>query len=429
MIEHSAIAQAAQASYGRLIAFLAARSHDLASAEDALADAFVAALERWPVEGVPSRPEAWLLTTARRRLIDQARHQEVVAEAAMALQRLAEEAEERANRADAFPDERLTLLFVCAHPAIDQAARTPLMLQTILGLDAARIAAAFVVQPAAMGQRLSRAKAKIRDARIAFELPAPEALAARLDCVLDAIYAAYGSGWEDVLGVDLRRKDLAADALQLGQMLIELLPGQPEALGLVALMLFCESRHGARRSAQGAFVPLSQQDPGRWSPPLIAQANQILSEAATHGRMGRFQLEAAIQAVHAHRAHSGATDWEAIALLYEGLVRHGPSLGALVGRAAAVAQVRGADAGWALLHGLPAARIATFQPYWACAAHLAVQRGRRAEAADYYERAIDLSPDPAQRAFLEARARENAAASRPPGPDPGTAPTHRPSGQ
>jgi RNA polymerase sigma-70 factor (ECF subfamily) len=303
-----------------------------------------------------------------------------------------------------FPDERLKLLFICAHPAIDAAARTPLMLQTVLGLDASRIASAFLVQPSAMGQRLSRAKAKIRDAGIAFELPEAEELPTRLDAVLEAIYAAYGSGWEDVAGADPRRKGLAVEAIDLGRLLLRLMPSEPEAQGLLALMLHCEARRGARRTATGGYVPLSEQDVARWSQPMIEEAEQFLTAAARAGRIGRFQLEAAIQSVHAQRARTGHTDWEAIALMYEGLVRLAPTIGSLVGRAAAVAEARGAGTGWALLEAIPAEAIKSYQPYWALAAHLLNRLQRSEEAAAAYSRAIGLCEDPAMRAFLARQA-------------------------
>src|SRR6202022_3774733 len=201
---HAAIEAVARNSYGRLIAFLAARSGDVAGAEDALGAAFVAALKRWPEDGLPQKPEAWLLHAARNRLIDAARRNQIRQNSEKFLQQIAEEAQSVAATHQHFPDERLKLLFICAHPAIDAAARTPLMLQTVLGLDAARIASAFLVQPSAMGRRLTRAKTKIRDARIAFELPERKELPSRLDAVLEAIYAAYGSGWEDIAGADAR---------------------------------------------------------------------------------------------------------------------------------------------------------------------------------------------------------------------------------
>ncbi|HVI86901.1 MAG TPA: DUF6596 domain-containing protein, partial [Dongiaceae bacterium] len=252
----------------RLLAFLAARSRDVAAAEDALADACRLALETWPAQGVPDRPEAWLLTVARRRLLDQARHRQVRLEAEPDLLALTEEAVEMTSGDMVFPDERLKLLFICAHPAIDAGSRTPLMLQVVLGLDAARIAAAFVMQPAAMGQRLSRAKTKIRDAGIGFDLPRPRDLPERLGAVLAAVYAAYGSGWADPAAA-AERTGLAAEAIDLGRLLLQLMPAEPEVLGLVALMLFSAARRQARRDAAGNYVPLSEQDVSRWSLPLI----------------------------------------------------------------------------------------------------------------------------------------------------------------
>jgi predicted RNA polymerase sigma factor len=403
MNAREAVERAARDSYGRLLAFLAARSRDVAGAEDALADAFRAALETWSSAGVPEKPEAWLLTAARRRLIDDARHAQVHANSVPDLLAVTEEAQDVANTSAVFPDERLKLLFICAHPAIDAAARTPLMLQTVLKLSASRIASAFLVQPAAMGQRLSRAKTKIRDAGIRFELPEAHELPPRLDAVLEAIYAAYGSGWDDVAGADLRRKGLAVEAIDLGRLLLRFMPGEPEAAGLLALMLHCEARREARRTVKGAYVPLSEQDVALWSMPMIEEAERLLIAAERAGRIGRFQLEAAIQSVHARRALTGHTDWEAIALLYEGLVRVATTIGALTGRAAAVAEARDAVTGWALLQAIPAVSVKTYQPYWAVAAHLLMRMERFDESSAAYTRAIGLCEDPAMREFLERR--------------------------
>ena len=392
---------AARASYGRLLAYLAARWRDVARAEDALGDALLAALETWPRTGVPDNPVAWLLTAARRRLVDGARHAGVAAAAEADLKVMLDE---RADASPAaFPDERLALLFVCAHPAIDEAARTPLMLQTVLGLDAARIASAFLVAPATMSQRLVRVKAKIREACIRFEIPAPGELAARLDAVLEAIYAAYGSGWEDVAGADPRRHGLAEEAIWLGRLVARLRPDEPEAQGLLALMLHCEARRAARRDAAGAYVPLGFQDLRRWSRPMIEEAEEVLAGAARLKAAGRFQLEAAIQSVHAQRVRTGETDWEAVTLLYEGLLRHAPTMGARVAHAAALGQARDAEAGLAALDAIPPDEVATYQPYWALRGHVLKALGRAAEAGEAYERAIGLSEDPAVRAFLLGR--------------------------
>jgi RNA polymerase sigma-70 factor (ECF subfamily) len=388
-------------SYGRLVSFLAARCRDVARAEDALGEALVAALRAWPRDGVPDRPEGWLLTAARHRLIDGVRHDRVRADSAVTLRLAAAEAEEAAMRPD-FPDDRLALLFVCAHPAIDPAAHTPLMLQVALGLDAARIARAFLVSPAAMSQRLVRAKTRIRDTGIAFAVPGPAELAPRLEAVLQAVYAAYGTSWDDVAGADARLRGLAAEAVWLARVLVRLLPDAPEARGLLALLLHCEARRPARRGAAGEYVPLSEQDVSLWSRPLIDEAERELAAAATHGTPGRFQLEAAIQSVHVQRAVTGRTEWDAIALFYEALVRRAPTLGALVGRAAALGQARGAAAGLAALDAIEPGPAARYQPYWAVRAHLLAAGG--ADAGDAYARAIALSEDEAVRAFLTARA-------------------------
>jgi predicted RNA polymerase sigma factor len=396
---------AARASYGRLLAYLVRRSRDVAAAEDALGDAFVAALATWPRDGVPDRPEAWLLAAARRRLLDAARHAGVRARARPALEAVVDEAQGAASSLQGFPDERLALLFVCAHPAIDEGMRTPLMLQTVLGLDAARIAAAFLVPAATMGQRLVRVKTKIRDAGMRFAVPGPDELAPRLGSVLGAIYAAYGSGWDDVAGADTRRRGLAEEAIWLGRLVARLLADEPEALGLLALMLHCEARRAARRDAAGGYVPLGEQDVARWARPIIDEAEGVLRQASRAGRPGRFQLEAAVQSAHAMRAVTGRTDWEAIVLLYDALIQVAPTVGAEVARAAALAETCGAEAGVAALAAMPASTVAGYQPFWALRAHLLGSLRRATEAAPAYARAIALSDDPAVRSFLEEKER------------------------
>ncbi|MBB6669279.1 RNA polymerase sigma factor [Cohnella nanjingensis] len=395
------IDRAVRESYGRLIAYLAVRWRDVAAAEDALADAVVAALESWPRAGVPDKPEAWLLTAARRRLIDGARRASLQQQTLPALLAMTDRMEREGGAADvAFPDERLQMLFLCAHPDIDPAMRTPLMLNAVLGIDAARIASAFIVKPATMGQRLTRVKAKIREDRIQFELPDAEALPQRIDAVLEAIYAAYGSGWDDLAGVDPRRKGLTEEAISLGRLLVRFMPEEPEAQGLLAFMLHGEARREARRSETGSYVPLLEQEVSRWSVLHIEEAERCLNRAAQAGRIGRFQLEAAIQSVHAQRARTGRVEWEAIGLLYEGLVRLAPTIGSLVGRAAAVAEARGAETGLRLLEAIPSSAVEGYQPYWALRAHLLVRMRRREEARAAYRLAIGLCSDPAVRAYL-----------------------------
>jgi RNA polymerase sigma-70 factor (ECF subfamily) len=393
------IERVARESYGRLLAYLASHTRDVASAEDALSDALVAALTTWPRDGVPQKPEAWLLTTARNTFIDVVRHRQVALASEPTLLFLRGNAKET-TMCPEFPDERLKLLFVCAHPAIDPAMHTPLMLQTVLGLDAARIGQAFLVSPATMGQRLVRAKTKIRDGGIQFEVPQENELPRRLDAVLEAIYAGFGIGWEDMAGVDQRGRDLAEEAIWLGRVLLQLMPAEAEVRGLLALMLHCEARRKARRGRDGQYVPLSEQDPQQWSLPLIEEAERHLAEASRQGRPGRFQLEAAIQSVHSERARSGRTEWAAIELFYEQLIRISPTLGTRTGYAAAVAEANGPEAGLAILDAIDLRAVSGYQPYWAVRAHLLHRLGRLRQARHAFDRAIGLAEDPAVRQFL-----------------------------
>src|SRR5467141_4567856 len=396
------IERVARESYGRLVAYLSVHTHDLASAEDALSEALLKALTGWPRDGVPQNPEAWLLTTARHSLIDFFRHQRVALASEPDLLLLTQNPAEATLETN-FPDERLKLLFVCAHPAIDPAMHTPLMLQTVLGLDAVRIGHAFLISPTTMGQRLVRAKTKIRDGGIQFEIPQERELPQRLDAVLEAIYAAFGLGWDDMAGVDQRGRDLAEEAIWLGRVLLELMPKEAEVRGLLALMLHCEARRRARRGPDGRYIPLLAQDSQQWSQPLIEEAARNLAEASSRGRAGRFQLEAAIQSVHAERARSGRTEWAAIMLFYDQLVRIAPTLGTRTGYAAAVGEARGPEAGLAVLHGTDPDDVSGYQPYWAVRAHLLQRLGKTSEAAEAFDRAIGLAEDPAVREFLLQR--------------------------
>jgi RNA polymerase sigma factor (sigma-70 family) len=398
-----AIESVVRDSYGRLVAYLAARSGDVAGAEDALGDAFVAALKRWPAEGVPEKPEAWLLHVARNRMIDATRRKQVRQKSEKFLEQIAEEAAAVAKAHEYFPDERLKLLFVCAHPAIDPAARTPLMLQAVLGVDAAHIASAFLVSPAAMSQRLVRAKTKIRDAGIPFRVREPPELEERISFVLDAIYAAYTTGWESLMETASTHHALAAEAITLGRTLTQLMPREPEAYGLLALMLHCEARCRARYASDGQFVPLDQQDTALWSQSMIEEAEKHLRSAAAFKHMGRYQLEAAIQSIHANRARTGRIDWKEIALLYEGLVRIAPAIGSLVGRAVAIAQAGEPAAGFAALEQIPTDQTLDYQPYWAARGHLLQLLNRKDEARAAFDRAASLTDDPPLREYLFQR--------------------------
>jgi predicted RNA polymerase sigma factor len=398
---HSAIEAVARQSYSRLVSFLAARFRDVASAEDALSDAVVSALRTWPIQGIPSNPEAWLLQAAKHRLIDRVRHNRVRHENAQTLRLLLDEAEELSLTTQ-FPDDRLKLLFVCAHPAIDARIHTPLMLQTVLGLDVESIAAAFLVPAPTMGQRIARAKTKIRATGIAFEVPPANELSSRLSAVLEAIYAIYTRGWEDIEGIDSERSTLTDEAIWLARMTVELLPEEPEALGLLALLLYCEARGPARRGANGEYVPISVQDVAKWNREQIDAAESLLRRASLVNRAGRFQLEAAIQSAHIERLRGTPVDWKAIALLYEGLVRIAPTFGALLGRAAAVAEAYGPDRGLELLEQLasdPASE--THQSYWATRGFVLQRLGRLEESRSAFSSAIAITHDPAVRTFLQ----------------------------
>jgi predicted RNA polymerase sigma factor len=406
METHLIIEESARDAYGRLLSYLTVNWRDLHAVEDAIGDAFLAALETWSKDGVPDKPEARLLTAARRKLIDRARRTRISEIALPTLLTMSEDTQHLASSNSAFPDERLRMMFLCTHPAIDPVMRTPLMLQTVLGIDAARIASAFIIKPSTMSQRLTRLKAKIRIERLTFEMPDAEEIPNRLDSVLETIYAAYGSGWDEAGIVDSPRKSLAEEAIYLGRLLLQFAPREPEVYGILALMLHCEARRDARHDNEGNYIPLSEQDCTGWKQDLIMEAEECLRTASQAGGIGRFQLMAAIQSVHAQRLWTGRIEWEAIAQLYEGLVRINPTLGTLVGRAAAVAEAYGSEHGVTLLEVLSSAEVVSYQPYWALAGHLYKQQQRKEEARSFYSRAIGLSTDVSIRQFLSRQAAE-----------------------
>lgn len=396
----SAVERVARDAYGRLVAMLAYRWNDIAAAEDAMADALAAALVRWPENGVPDSPEAWLVAAAKNRLREAARHQAVVDDAAPALVAMIER---RDPPASSMSDRRLNLMFACAHPAIDEAVRTPLMLQAVLGLDSKRIAAAFVVPPATMAQRLVRAKQKIRDARVPFEAPDPADTSERLEPVLEGIYAAFGTGWHDAENPSSPGpgQSLASEALFLAHLLGELLPRQPEVLGLLALMKFSHARRNARFRDDGAFVPLATQDCARWDKVAIQEADALLLRAASHRTPGPFQLEAAIQSAHCQRLFSGVTPWRAIAMLYEALNHVAPTLASRVAHAAALVEIQREDEAIALLDQLATAADFDYQPYWVVYAHAARAKGQPRHARVCLLRALELTTAPSLRAYIQ----------------------------
>ncbi len=397
----------ARRSYGKLVAFLASRTRDVASAEDALAEAFASALVDWPANGCPRNPEGWLLTVARRKLIDSVRRRQTGEAAGTQLQILAEGLEDAAAQAERdmqIPDKRLALLFACAHPAIEAGIRAPLMLQVVLGLDGETIASAFLVSPAAMRKRLSRAKEKIQQAGIPFSIPEREELPHRLDAVLEAIYAGFAEGWTDPSGTDAIRRDLTDEAIFLARLVVELLPQEAEGLGLLALMLHAEARRPARRNAAGEYVPLAEQDPAQWNSQMIEEAEGLLYQASRLETIGRYQLEAALQSAHAHRRRAGHNNWAEVVQLYDALFAITGSPVVAINRALAIAELHGPEAATeAIKDSATDGRLNEYQPYWAARAELLSKTGAHDEARQAYEMAIGLERDMTVRAFLQKR--------------------------
>jgi RNA polymerase sigma-70 factor (ECF subfamily) len=392
----------ARESYGRLVAFLAARTRDVAGAEDALGEAFSAALRKWPVDGVPDNPDAWLLTAARRRQTDDTRRKQTRKAGEQHVQLIAEEIDAMVDAPGAIPDRRLALMFACAHPAIEPGMRTPLILQTILGLTADDIAAAFLTPPKTMGQRLVRAKTRIRDAGIPFRVPDSEELPERLAAVLDAIYAAYTKGWNE-LG-DTAAPELTGEAIWLGQLLVSLLPAEPEAKGMLALMLYTTARRAARRDATGAYVPLERQDTTLWDRPMLALAENLMRQANAAGPSGRYQLEAAIQSAHVARRITGVANWQAVVALYDHLLSLTGSPVVVLNRAVARAELDGPRAALSELAALDAdQRMLSYQPYWAAKGQLLALAGDVERAVEALTVAVGLTTDEAVKGHLLER--------------------------
>jgi len=388
--------QVARASYGRLVALLAARCRDLAAAEDAVAEALRAALETWPERGIPDRPEAWLMTVAKRSAGASRARAATAARALPDLLRMAGDMEDTGS--DSFPDHRLGLMFACTHPEIDPATQTALMLQAVLGLPAERIASAFLTSPAAMGQRLSRAKARLRRTGASFQRPDPEEIAPLLVPVMEAILAAAALGWENVPGSDPGRVDLADEAIWLAETLAALAPQDPEPKGLLALLLYIRAREPARRTG---YVPLAEQDPALWDLALIGRANAILRQAGAMGRFGRFQCEAALQAVYCESGATGSRNLPALRTLHAALERLCPTLGGAVAAAAVDMELSGPQTALDRLDALPGSE--RFQPAWALRAECLRRLDRTAEQAHALQQAMGLTEDGALRDWLMRR--------------------------
>lgn len=391
------MAQVARASYGRLIGILSARNGDIAAAEDALSDALQAALATWPDEGVPHNPEGWLVRVARNRMTDA--HRRALKQHPLPIEEHGLTVSD-SNKVET-EDPRLPLLFVCAHPGIAEPARGPLMLQAVLGFTAAEIARAYVSSPTAMSKQLVRAKERIKANAIPFRVPEAELRAERVPDVTEAIYGCYSLCWLD--GPDA--ESMQHEAVYLADLLATEIGDDAEILGLSALLAFLHSRRSARLR-DGCYVPLSEQSTELWDHDLIAAADMRLRQAFQLGLPGRFQIEAAIQAVHAARARTGTTDWLALLSLYEGLIHFAPTLGAYVGQASVVGEAHGAEAGLATLKKLADPRLDRFQPYWATRAHLLARSGAVLDARAAYDRAISLAVSAGARGFLvSARAK------------------------
>jgi predicted RNA polymerase sigma factor len=388
-------------SYGKILAILSSRYRDIAACEDALGDALRKALQSWPSQGIPANPEGWLVAVARNQLIDEGRRH------ARLLQILASpeltNPDPQALGRD-YPDERIKLLFVCTHPTIDEAIRTPLMLQTVFGMDTAEVASAFLLSKDSMAKRLSRAKAKIRDFKISFEVPDPKEAAERIDSICECIFAAYGKGW------DLYEKDQVSDfdeeAIYLARLLTRMLASEAECWGLLAVLLSCEARKSARMRANGVFVPLDQQSPQLWDQDKLIESEESLRRAFSLGKIGRFQLEAAIQSAHNARVARKINNWPDIVGLYDGLLHYAPTVGAALGRCAALAELYGASYGWQQLKAQFTEEMKTYLPYWALRAHLLSRLEKWESSLEAYTLAIGLCENYSMRRYLDQQKRD-----------------------
>jgi RNA polymerase sigma-70 factor, ECF subfamily len=388
--------------YGRAVAVLVRVFGDIDIAQDAVQDAFAAALEHWPSSGVPPRPAGWIITTARNRAIDRLRR-EVSRDDRHAQAALLHARDEPLEEEGVVHDERLRLIFTCCHPALAAGVQVALTLRLLGGLTTAEIARAFVVPEATMAQRLVRAKGKIRDARIPYRMPAAEDLPERIAAVLAVVYLIFNEGYTATSGDRLVREDLCAEAIRLGRLLAELMPDQPEVMGLLALMLLIESRRATRTTRDGDLVLLMDQDRGRWDRRLIAEGQAIVRQCLRRQDPGPYQIQAAINAVHSDAATADATDWRQILQLYDQLLAIAPNPIVALYRAVAVGELDGPHAALTIVDAL---NLEAYQPFHAIRADLLRRLGRFADAALAYEAAIDRTLNETERAFLRRRRQE-----------------------